>query len=203
MRTCIASFVLLVVATRGVRAADAQIPRGDSLRYVPLPRAITAHTEASQYFRLFGDRDARSYRDEEPADRNDDATAAREDARLLQLLTGLDPRRTDARSRAPEANDERVLFLDLPGYDERSWRAYYSRLDRGTSAIYAHPFVAHDQRDGDSAYTLVLQYWFFYPFNDGANTHEGDWEHLNVGVTTLAAAQRAQQGGARRSRGAR
>jgi hypothetical protein len=28
----------------------------------------------------------------------------------------------------------------------------------------------------------VIQYWFFYPFNDWANLHEGDWEHINVKI---------------------
>jgi len=28
----------------------------------------------------------------------------------------------------------------------------------------------------------VLQYWFYYPSNDGGNNHEGDWEHMNVVV---------------------
>jgi hypothetical protein len=36
---------------------------------------------------------------------------------------------------------------------------------------------------------LVFQYWFFYPFNDAINTHEGDWEHINVIVTTTTAAR--------------
>ena len=27
---------------------------------------------------------------------------------------------------------------------------------------------------------IVVQYWFFYPFNDSGNRHEGDWEHINV-----------------------
>lgn len=27
---------------------------------------------------------------------------------------------------------------------------------------------------------VVIQYWFFYPFNAGGNNHEGDWEHVNV-----------------------
>jgi len=26
----------------------------------------------------------------------------------------------------------------------------------------------------------VIQYWFFYPFNNGINDHEGDWEHIDV-----------------------
>lgn len=30
----------------------------------------------------------------------------------------------------------------------------------------------------------VVQYWFFFPFNDWSNDHEGDWEHLHVRVTS-------------------
>jgi hypothetical protein len=38
--------------------------------------------------------------------------------------------------------------------------------------IYAHVFWLNDQP--------VIQYWFYYPYNDGYNNHEGDWEHINV-----------------------
>lgn len=31
---------------------------------------------------------------------------------------------------------------------------------------------------------LVIQYWFFYPFNNSGNRHEGDWEHINVVVSS-------------------
>ena len=37
---------------------------------------------------------------------------------------------------------------------------------------------------GERRYELVLQYWVFDPYHDGANNPEGDWEHLNVSVTT-------------------
>jgi hypothetical protein len=41
--------------------------------------------------------------------------------------------------------------------------------------VYGHAFRA----DGGG---VVLQYWFFYPFNDayGLFDHEGDWEHISV-----------------------
>jgi hypothetical protein len=81
-----------------------------------------------------------------------------------------------------------VLYLDFPGDDPESWKREYEaefggRLRReyqGFKKAYVHPFVAADSRGG---LELVLQYWFFYPFNDSANKHEGDWEHLNVVVT--------------------
>ena len=42
---------------------------------------------------------------------------------------------------------------------------------RTKPAVYAH--VATDPGYPGK---LALQYWFFYPFNDFNNTHEGDWE---------------------------
>src|SRR6185436_11303938 len=45
-------------------------------------------------------------------------------------------------------------------------------------------------------YALVLQYWMFYPFNDGPNNHEGDWEHINVIVSTRGRLEDADGGDA-------
>ena len=42
-------------------------------------------------------------------------------------------------------------------------------------AVYAH--VATDPAFPGK---LALQYWFFYPFNDFNNTHEGDWEMIQL-----------------------
>jgi hypothetical protein len=38
--------------------------------------------------------------------------------------------------------------------------------------VYAHLFLSGGE--------TVVQYWLFYPYNDGYNNHEGDWEHINV-----------------------
>ena len=40
------------------------------------------------------------------------------------------------------------------------------------TAIYANVFRENGQ--------TIIQYWFYYPFNDWGNNHEGDWEHINV-----------------------
>ena len=37
---------------------------------------------------------------------------------------------------------------------------------------YAHLFAYQGH--------CIIQYWFFYPFNHWASRHEGDWEHINV-----------------------
>jgi hypothetical protein len=58
-----------------------------------------------------------------------------------------------------------------------------------------HPFIHEHTAVTDSArYTLALQYWLFYPFNDASNNHEGDWEHITVLVTTRAASDESDVG---------
>jgi hypothetical protein len=42
--------------------------------------------------------------------------------------------------------------------------------------VYAHLFTHNNE--------YIIQYWFFYPFNDFVNNHEGDWEHINVVITS-------------------
>jgi len=73
-------------------------------------------------------------------------------------------------------------WIDGPGDDHvrdgqtewrRRWRAA-SAADR-TPTQYAHLFWL-DRARGE----LVVQYWFFYPFNEWVNHHEGDWEHINL-----------------------
>ncbi len=71
-------------------------------------------------------------------------------------------------------------YFDFPGRNPKEWWQAYARLRSGTDSArwgrptaYAHPFVNPDHRD-------VIQYWFFYPFNDYIGNHEGDWEHVDV-----------------------
>ena len=56
---------------------------------------------------------------------------------------------------------------------------------------------------------LALQYWFFYPFNDFNNTHEGDWEMIQLvfdagdAARGARATSRSRSATAARGRGAR
>ena len=87
-------------------------------------------------------------------------------------------RPTDLVKIGPSASDlvsRYEYHLDFPGdpldagCDYELWAR---RLTAGTSpTVYSH--VATDP---DYPGKLALQYWFFYPFNDFNNTHEGDWE---------------------------
>jgi len=86
--------------------------------------------------------------------------------------------RTDLVKIGPAASDlvnRYEYHLDYPGdpLDAGcSYELWARRLTAGTSpTVYAH--VATDPGYPGK---LALQYWFFYPFNDFNNTHEGDWE---------------------------
>ena len=89
---------------------------------------------------------------------------------------------TDLVKIGPTAKDLAGLYeyhLDFPGSaldpgcDYEKWAR---RLEEGSSpTIYAH--VATDPTAPGK---LALQYWFFYAFNDFNNTHEGDWEMIQL-----------------------
>jgi hypothetical protein len=60
-----------------------------------------------------------------------------------------------------------------PGCDYERWAR---RVTEGTEpTVYAH--VATEAAYPDR---LALQYWFYYPFNDWNNLHEGDWEMIQL-----------------------
>jgi hypothetical protein len=83
----------------------------------------------------------------------------------------------------PAASDlARSLYeyhLDFPGNALEpgcTYERWARRLTTGHEpAVYAH--VAKDPSHPDK---LSLQYWLFYAFNDWNNTHEGDWEMIQL-----------------------
>jgi hypothetical protein len=121
------------------------------------------------------------------------------DCRLLRLVERFGPRRGPLEPEITAgAEQERftVMYFDFPGYDEETWKEAYV-APRGESMreelldsrrVFVHPFIAEVPSEGavSPSYELVLQYWFFYPINDGPNNHEGDWEHINVIVSPLS-----------------
>jgi hypothetical protein len=79
---------------------------------------------------------------------------------------------------ADVAGLDETYFLDLPG-DPLRPGCGYERASRARMAELAPTASVHlareEGRDG-----LVIQYWLFYYFNDFNNTHEGDWEMVQV-----------------------
>jgi hypothetical protein len=71
-------------------------------------------------------------------------------------------------------------WIDSPGDDRMhggisDWRRRWNETAAKAPTQYAHAFWLNRARG-----EIVIQYWFFYPFNEWINHHEGDWEHVNV-----------------------
>ena len=69
--------------------------------------------------------------------------------------------------------------LGFPDDSPSAWRAAYA--DEAANNTHKDRIYANLWKKSSTEY--VIQYWFFYPFNDCANKHEGDWEHINVIVS--------------------
>jgi hypothetical protein len=91
----------------------------------------------------------------------------------------------------PVANDLVGRFeyhLDFPGdpldagCDYERWAARLGASE--DPVVYAH-VVTEPERPG----LVALQYWLFYPFNDFNNTHEGDWEMIQLNFEADDAAE--------------
>jgi len=82
----------------------------------------------------------------------------------------------------PKAKDPYHYYLNLKGYTpyvniptKEEWEGYSFK-------VYGRYYQPDDNSD-----KIVLQYWFFYPFNDWDNgtpidwnEHEGDWEMIQI-----------------------
>ncbi|HEX2506088.1 MAG TPA: hypothetical protein VHK22_07775 [Gaiellaceae bacterium] len=89
---------------------------------------------------------------------------------------------TDLVKIGPAAADLRNRFeyhLDFPG-DALSAGCDYERWARRLAEGSEPTVYAHVATEARSPGKLALQYWFFYVFNDFNNTHEGDWELIQL-----------------------
>ncbi len=93
------------------------------------------------------------------------------------------PRAADLAGLGPETS------LDFPGDPRRAGCGYEQDFIRFAAG---EPDVAyaHIARDATAPDRLALQYWFFWYFDDYVNTHEGDWEFIQI-VFPAATAQEA------------
>lgn len=195
----------LVVDTWNVAAGEATLVGADSIELADRPAPACESTP-----RATAGSPPVTGRSSSSRPRDDGA-----DCRLVELLETFRPEGPGGqwfRSLTVDVDRHlfRVLWVDFPGHDESTWKKAY-RDDTGNlpepyrraARTFVHPFVREVEvppgagplttgshsgaRVGESGYELVLQYWFFYPWNDGGNNHEGDWEHVNVTVAPRAA----------------
>ena len=97
---------------------------------------------------------------------------------------------------APTAKDlSRGLFdyhLDFPG-DALSPGCTYEEWEARLAAESRPTTYARVVRQAGVPGRLALQYWFFYVFNDWNNTHEGDWEMIQLNFDADSAAEVLQR----------
>ncbi len=102
---------------------------------------------------------------------------------------------------APTAADiaglDGTYYLNLPGNPLNPECTYAKAFDRLRSAGKTPPITyAHIAREtGHSGF--VIQYWFFYYFNQFNDLHEGDWEGMQVAFEADSATQALRQGPSR------
>ncbi|MEV0803260.1 hypothetical protein AB0I34_36605 [Kribbella sp. NPDC050281] len=70
-------------------------------------------------------------------------------------------------------------FLDFPG-DPLRPGCTYAEWSALINAVHPATVYAHVVADPAFPGKLSLEYWFFYVFNDYNNTHEGDWESIQL-----------------------
>lgn len=123
-----------------------------------------------------------------------------DDLQILSLVKEFHPDRSTSNlfleSRKNSSTEFfKVLYFDFPGQDEKSWGKKYeievlkwrNKQTQDFVKTYVHMFISDESAKSldTSGYEFVIQYWFFYPHNDGGNNHEGDWEHINVVISPL------------------
>ena len=76
-----------------------------------------------------------------------------------------------------------TTYFDYPGNDKVSWNNTYTGSGPKRGAAFPNTAYVHifDKGDGN----VVIQYYYFYPFNDWQNNHEGDWQNVNVIVNSF------------------
>ncbi len=84
---------------------------------------------------------------------------------------------------APTADD---LGRGLPGYhldfpgDALKPGCDYELWSNRLGETFEPTMYARLVAEGAHPFALALQYWFFYPYNDFNNKHEGDWEMIQL-----------------------
>ncbi len=99
---------------------------------------------------------------------------------VLKRATGSSSSSDEVLMSAPTAADLYAkgdgYYIDLPGNPRHPGCGYEQWFDLNSDGFEPMAY-AHIVTGGDR---LAIQYWFFYVFNNFNNTHESDWEMMQV-----------------------
>ena len=114
---------------------------------------------------------------------------------LMKLGEGDDP--ATVVMMGPTAQDlaglDDTYYLDFPGDSRHPGCTFETDFKRFVAALGAEPTTyARIVIDAESE-QLVLQYWFWYYFNDWNNTHESDWEMVQLAFDATSASEALTQ----------
>lgn len=93
-------------------------------------------------------------------------------------------------------NTDSSYYLDLPGHTLDAGCVYETWSRERITALGLVPSVyAHIATEADRPGKLALQYWFYYAFDSFNNSHESDWEmiQLTFNADTVEQALRQDQ----------
>ena len=78
-------------------------------------------------------------------------------------------------------------YFDYPGTTPQEWNDEYTGSGARAGTNFSNTAYVHTYKRKVPAYTdsvTVLQYFYFYPYNDWWNNHEGDWQRIDVVVSS-------------------
>ncbi|HEY0712045.1 MAG TPA: hypothetical protein VGF45_05190 [Polyangia bacterium] len=129
-------------------------------------------------------------------DGSDLVAQAEGDATPTTAVKSADLDRVDWSRLPHKTADGRALryYIDAPGDDRPSddprrsrWRKRFAEITKATDASVSPAHSAYKPTQYVHAFwwnrkegLLAIQYWFYYPFNEWVNHHEGDWEHIQI-----------------------
>ncbi|MBX3069022.1 MAG: glycerophosphoryl diester phosphodiesterase membrane domain-containing protein [Thermomicrobiales bacterium] len=108
--------------------------------------------------------------------------AKKEDVVLQEGITPQDLARANAET-----------YLDFPGNPRDPGCAYETYFKQKVEELGLEPTTYARIFIDPATKELFIQYWFYYYFNDWNNTHESDWEMIQVNFQGVTSAEEALQ----------
>ena len=77
-------------------------------------------------------------------------------------------------------------YFDFSGVAPAKWNDTYKKIGENfPNTAYVHIYEEEIEQYKDTyGSVVVIQYFYFYPYNDWWNNHEGDWPHIDVVVSS-------------------